>query len=188
MGSPQRDERALSSDRPGDAGEDPEEHQVGEALAWIAGLLAELSVPFLVVGGLAARAYGSGRPVIDIDLYVPADGARRVAAAVEPHVTRPLAPHRDEHWDLEFMQLEYRGQAIELGIADGARYRDARAGRWREAAVDFGAAETHELFGVRVPVMPREQLVAYKRRLRRAVDRADLAAMASGSSGSGGSA
>lgn len=87
------------------------------------------------------------------------------------------AHHRDEHWDLVFMALDYGGQAIELAEADGARYWDAAAERWVPAAVDFAGSELREVLGLRVPVISKDRLVDYKRRLGRVVDRLDLRAM-----------
>ena len=43
-----------------------------EALAWVIGFIEANDIPYLICGGLAARAYGSMRPLHDIDLYVPA--------------------------------------------------------------------------------------------------------------------
>jgi hypothetical protein len=145
-----------------------------EALRWLAGLLEDHNIPFQVVGGLAARAYGATRPLVDIDVYISATHVATVLAAAQPFVTRRPGHHRDEHWDLDFMRLEYAGQPIEVGIADDAKYRDARQGRWHGAGVDFKASEYLEVLGVEVPVIPREQLLLYKRRLNRPVDRADI--------------
>ena len=153
---------------------DTENQTVEPALRWIVGILERHGVPFQAVGGLAARAYGATRPIVDLDFYIPAASVATVVDAVRPHITRPPSPYRGERWNLTFMRLEYAGQAIELGVADSAKYRDAAAGRWRDAAIDFAAGEPHELFGVRVPVMPRDPLTVYKRRLARAVDRADV--------------
>ena len=41
--------------------------------------------------------------------------------------------------------------------------------------IDFGASVWRDVLGVRVPVMPLPELIAYKRRLGREVDRMDLA-------------
>lgn len=59
-------------------------------------------------------------------------------------------------------------------IADGARLFDRDAGRWVEAAIDFGASRRLPVHGLSVPVMPRSQLIDYKRRLGREVDLVDL--------------
>lgn len=64
-----------------------------EALRWVVGLLDAHDVPFEVVGGLAARAYGATRPLADMDLYIPGAHVATVLEAAEPFVTRPAARH-----------------------------------------------------------------------------------------------
>lgn len=76
------------------------------------------------------------------------------------------------------MTLEYQGQRIEIGGADGARYFDRRAGQWREAGIRFDASTERTIFGIVLPVMPLDQLLGYKRQLDREVDRQDVAEMA----------
>ena len=41
------------------------------ALTWIVESLGRPNVPYQMVGGLAAEAYGAYRPVADIEIYVP---------------------------------------------------------------------------------------------------------------------
>lgn len=162
-------------------GMEAQQHQAErQALRWIVELLKARDVPFQVVGGLAARAYGATRRLVDIDLYIPVAHIPTVLEAAQPFVTRQPRHHCDEHWDLVFMRLEYGGQPIEIGVADDAKYRDTRHGRWHDAAVDFAASEQLMVLGMEVPVMPREQLLVYKRRLDRPVDRADLGELAAG--------
>jgi hypothetical protein len=144
------------------------------AFRWIVGLLEELAIPFLLVGGLAARAYGASRELADIDFYVPGERLADIARAASEFVT--AGPERvvSAHWDITFMKLEYAGQCIELGAAEDVRIRDGATGPWAREPVDLGAAELKELFGLRVPVITRDRLLAYKRRLRRPVDLADI--------------
>lgn len=149
------------------------------ALRWIVGLLRQLDVPFQAVGGLAARAYGAERPLADLDFYVPTDRLLEIAAAASAHVVRAPAPHRDEDWELTFMKLEYDGREIELGGADGARYFDRSAQRWRDAEIDFSRSVEVAVLGVRVPTMPPDQLLRYKSALDRDVDRQDIEQMKS---------
>lgn len=153
---------------------DPEPNATAaEALAWITGLLNRRGVTFQLVGGAAARAWGATRPLVDLDFYVDAD-LGELASELEPWIVSPSGRHVDEHWDLVFLQLDYRGQTVELAQAAGARYRDPADGRWRDQAVDFDASVDREVLGVTVPVMPRGQLLEYKRRLRRPVDERDV--------------
>ena len=71
--------------------------------------------------------------------------------------------------------IEHAGQRIEVGVADAARFHERATGEWLDAAIDVGASVPAIVWGVEVPVMPRAQLVDYKRRLDRDVDRQDLA-------------
>ena len=150
---------------------------VAGALDWIVGLLEDAGIPFQVVGGLAARAYGATRPLADIDLYVPSAALRRVATLAAPYVTKAPRPHRDAHWDLTFMKLAHGGYQIEIAGADDAMLFDGRTDTWVSAAIVFEHPCTRDVAGVRLPLMPIAQLLEYKRALGREVDVADVAQM-----------
>lgn len=139
--------------------------------------LERLDVPYQIVGGAAAVLHGVDRPVHDVDLYVPPEELGRIAAAVHDRLVRPPDRHRDAHWDLTFLALDDSGVRVEIAGAD-ALYRDARTGRWHDAAVDFSEATPMRLRGRTVRVMPIERLRTYKRRLDRPMDRVDCAALA----------
>ena len=140
-------------------------------------MLRRDDVPLQVVGGLAARAYGAKRPLADLDFYVPTSRLDGIANVAAPFVSRLPSHYRDECWDIVFMKLEYQGRPIEIGGADGARYFDRRASQWREAGINFDVSVERTIFGVRLPVMPLDQLIEYKQRLDRDVDRQDVAEM-----------
>lgn len=152
----------------------------GEALSWIVEMFRRVDVPFQVVGGLAARAYGAKRPLVDLDFYIPTSRLDDIADVTAAFVSRPPSHYRDECWDLIFMKLEYQGQPIEIGGADGARYFDRQASRWHEAGIRFDVSVERTIFGVSLPIMPIDQLIEYKQRLDREVDRQDVAEMIHG--------
>lgn len=158
----------------------------GRALGWIVDVLRRAEVPFQVVGGLAARAYGATRPLADLDFYVPTSRLDDVADATAARVSRLPSPYQDECWDLTFMKLDYEGRQIEIGGADGARYFDRQAGLWREAGIRFDVSVERRIFGILLPVMPLEQLIEYKQRLDRDVDRQDVAEIVVGDQRSAG--
>lgn len=85
--------------------------------------------------------------------------------------------HKDRRRELTFMKLDYDERSIELGGADGARYFDRAAGLWREACIHFNLSVERTIFGITIPVMPLDQLVEYRQRLDREVDRQDVAAL-----------
>lgn len=148
------------------------------AALWIAGLLEREQIPYMVAGGLAARAHGATRPLADIDLYVPTDALAIVAKLAKDHVTRPPARHVGDQWDLVFMELQYAGQKVELVGADDVRIAAAVDCPWVTQQIDLRSAVRMETgLGVAMPVMPRDDLIAYKRLLDRAVDRHDVAAL-----------
>jgi gamma-glutamylcyclotransferase (GGCT)/AIG2-like uncharacterized protein YtfP len=137
-------------------------------------VLRDHEIPTQAVGGLAVRAWGGSRPLVDLDFYVPdrclRDAARSLAdwAVGEPHRIRCA------HWDLTVLLLDVDGRRVELGGADTGRYRDAASGRWCPAAVDFSAGVAHAVLGVPVTVMALAPLVTYKSALQREVDLVDL--------------
>lgn len=146
------------------------------AARWIASLLEQERIPYVVVGGLAARAHGATRPLADIDLYVPTESLDTVARKASAHLTRPPARHVGDQWDIVFMQLEYAAQKIELGGADHVRIASGATGTWVTQRIKLVSAVWMDTgLGVTMPVMPRDDLVAYKRLLAREVDLEDVA-------------
>ena len=147
------------------------------ALAWIAGILQSHEIPFQVSGGLAAAVYGSTRPLVDIDIDVPDEYLVTLAELLAGHVVFGPARYRDGEWDLMLLTVNFAGYDIDLGGVTGAKVLDRAAQTWVPMAADLESAVRLRLFGVEVPVIAKEALIAYKRRLDREVDRMDVAAM-----------
>ncbi len=150
------------------------------ALAWIAGILNGHKIPFQVTGGLAARIYGSTRPLADIDLDVPEESLPMLAVLLAGHVVFGPARFRDQEWDIMLLTVNYAGCDIDLGGAYGARVFDRAAQSWVPVVADLGTAVRLKVFGIEVPVIAKDALISYKRRLDRDVDRMDVAAMEAG--------
>lgn len=143
------------------------------------GVLERHGVPYQVVGGLAARAYGATRPIVDVDLYVPFDRAEAALEEIRPHVVWGPKHHAGDEWDLTFLKADYGGQRVELGDSSSEpKFFDQHAGHWVPQCVDYEAGVRIELLGVRAWVMPEEELVRYKLVLGREVDLADVAQIA----------
>jgi hypothetical protein len=153
------------------------EEQAASAVGWLADLFRDRDVRYAAAGGLAARAWGATRPLVDLDFYVHAEDLDRVESDLAPYVVEPLSKLVNDHWDLSLIRLEYAGVPLELSVGEGAKYREAQSGAWHDACPDFDDCPERELFGTRVRVMNRDDLVEYKRRVDRAVDRADIASI-----------
>ena len=155
----------------------PSDRRITQALRWMVGIFSSVSPPYQLVGGRAARAYGATRPVHDIDVYVPGRHLASVAAAMGDHVAQSPKRHAGPQWRLIYLKARYAGWRIEVADTESTMYYDTQTQTWCPAAIDFGASETHTLFGVDAPVMPQDALATCKRRLDCPVDQTDLRPM-----------
>lgn len=145
-----------------------------KAFHWIVGILKNHGIPFQIEGGLAARAYGSERELADIDLVIPEASFAEILPEVKDYVVSGPDQMKDKHWDLLLLVLDYEGQMIEIAGAYEQKYFDKVANEWVHAPSDFSKSEMHEVFGLMVPIVPKDNLVRAKKRLGREVDSLDL--------------
>ena len=149
------------------------------ALTWIVGALRRHGVPYQVVGGLAARAYGARRSLADIDIYAPFDLATGLFREIRPFVIWGPERYVDEAWDITFLKMDYHGQRIELGDSSTAPcFFDTKNRRWESQHVDYADPTSARVFGVDIDVMPKDELFRYKSSLGREVDLVDIDQMA----------
>lgn len=155
----------------------PEERRAGEALALVVGVLDRHEVSYQVGGGLAARAWGATRPLVDLDLWVPFEAAGAALAELEPRAVVPEGRTQQAQWDVALIVHEVAGCRVELmDAASHPRYR-ASEGEWHELPVRLDEGVVLPVLGHPALVMPRERLAEVKRRMDREVDRLDLAAL-----------
>src|SRR5438876_10103173 len=89
--------------------------KIGQALGWIIALLNRHQIPYQIVGGLAAKAYGATRPLVDIDIYAPFEKAQAALEEMRPYMKREPSPWLSDSWDLIFLAMEYEDIWIEIG-------------------------------------------------------------------------
>ncbi len=155
------------------------ESSIHAALEWLVSLLNDHDVPYQVVGGLAAQAYGAARPLVDIDLYIPFDQAQAALAEMQPFIVRLAGPHRSASWHLVYLAMDYQGAYIEIGDSStNPRFFNRIDQRWEPQVIDYAASQIARLYGVDVAVMPKEELIRYKTMLDREVDHQDIQAIA----------
>ncbi len=149
--------------------------RIGRALGWLTGILARRRVPYQVVGGLAARAYGASRALVDIDLYIPLSHAQAALEEMRPYLVRAPLPHKSDSWDLVYLALQYEGVWIEIGDSEtNPRFFNRIDRRWEPQVIDYEASRLAALYGCEVAVMPRDELLRYKAMLDREVDHLDI--------------
>lgn len=144
------------------------------ALRWIAEILQRHDIPYQICGGLAARAYGGTRSLNDIDLYMPMLKFNLIRPQVESAVTWGPAYEKSALWDLTYVKMVYADQKIEIGDSAATKIFNAAEQCWVKQVIHFEQSVYTEIFGVRVPVMPKEQLISYKAILAREVDQIDI--------------
>lgn len=148
-----------------------------DAFQWIVGLLHKHSIPFQISGGFAARLYGSERELADIDIGIPDDRFAELYPEVKEYITFGPARYLDEEWDLELMTLKYKNQEIDLAGEDGSKIFDKENKVWISARRDLSKSEHIEVYDLIVPVISKVDLIAYKKKLMREVDQADIKAL-----------
>lgn len=147
------------------------------ALRWAVDVLRALEIPFQISGGLAAQAYGSRRELYDIDISIPEDAFPKLFCEVQQFVVSGPSLYKDEEWQLLLMTVNYQGQEIDFGGAYEGRFYDRNKSSWIGISEDLSTAEIRTVFGIQVPVICKQDLIAYKRLLDRDVDREDIAAI-----------
>lgn len=147
------------------------------AFKWIVGLLKKHSIPFQISGGFAARLYGSTRELADIDIGIPDKDFDTLLPEVDKHIIYGPEHYHDDEWDLLLMTLKYENQEIDIAGRDTIQIFDKQNGMWIPAHRDLTESEDREVYGIRVPVIPKQALIAYKKKIAREVDLADVAAL-----------
>lgn len=144
---------------------------------WIIGILKKHNVSFVVTGGLAAKSYGSPRPLNDIDIDIHDKDFKTILDDIKPYLIFGPAHYQDERWDLLLATLNHMGQDIDIGGCDSVKIRDARTGEWKNDPSDFSNTEEREIFGLNVPVISRKDLIDYKSMLMGDHQKVDIQAV-----------
>jgi predicted nucleotidyltransferase len=145
-----------------------------KALRWIVDILHEHQIPFQIAGGLAARVYGSTRELDDIDIDIPEESFSLIQPAIQSYIIFGPEQFKDENWDIFLMTLDYHGQKIDLGGAYKTKIFNQQAQQWEELFSDLSRARLSSVFGIEVPVISLKELIAYKTKVAREVDIADV--------------
>ncbi|HCG5527154.1 DUF2007 domain-containing protein [Vibrio parahaemolyticus] len=155
--------------------------KVKVALNWLKDLLESESIEYQIVGGLAATIHGGSREIADIDLYIHKADANRILARVAPYISKPLTHYSEYGWDLEYFQLVYQNQKIEIGLAQSTKIQSSLDGSWHQLEIDFSKSVVKSYQGIELQVIPVHQLIEYKQILGREVDLIDIQQLASSS-------
>src|SRR3989344_5571137 len=144
-----------------------------EAFDWIIGIFKRHKIPFVVSGGLAARAYGSKRELRDFDFDIANDGFEKILSDVRPYVTAGPEKHTSETFQNILLKFTYRGQQIDVAGASDAKIFNRAINEWSPDKTDLNRREMKYIFATSVPVMLTTDLLEYKSKSPRPPDSAD---------------
>ncbi|GAM59700.1 mazG protein domain [Vibrio ishigakensis] len=147
---------------------------VAIALRWLKEVLDSENIEYQIVGGLAANIHGGRREVADIDVYIRNSDIEKILSKLSPFISKSLAHYIGHGWDLEYLQLIYQSQKIEIGLSDRTKIQSSIDGEWHELVIDYSCSVIGSYKGVEVPVIPIANLIEYKRHLAREVDLIDI--------------
>ena len=151
-----------------------------DALKWIVDILNHNKIKFNVMGGIAAHAYGSKLRFNDIDLTMKLRDMKKLEKLEKDHLI--LKPWNgissNKIWKGYIMKLKYKGILIEITEAENTKIFNKKTGEYEKFPADLKNSKPKNLFGMRVPVMSKKNLIYYKSVLRFPNDLIDLKSIA----------
>lgn len=148
-----------------------------KAFRWIINILKKHKIPFQITGGLAAHVYGSNRQLNDIDIEIPENRFNDILSDVKKYINFGPSQYVDERWNVFLLTLNYKDQKIDISSAFKVKICDARTKKWRNMPSNFKKRKYKLIFGENVPVVTKDDLIAYKNILKRKEDKQDIKAI-----------
>lgn len=144
------------------------------AFLWIVGILRKNKIPYQITGGFAAKIYGSKRPLADIDIDIPENSFDKILPEVKNYITFGPKQYRAQGFDVLLMTLKYKGQLIDLSGARKCVIFNKTKNRWEKTPANLNKFRVKKVFAKKVKVILKNELVAYKSKLQRRVDKTDI--------------
>jgi len=139
---------------------------------WVIQRLETHQIRYQVTGGLAGNLYGSAWPLHDLDVDVAIADLDRAYACFQDWAIAPPDRYIDAEFDLLLLRLNVNGLLVDL-CADEAAYA-IRGQKRLPLNTDLKTAHRTRYFGQSLWVQSLHHLIAYKERLGRSADLADL--------------
>lgn len=144
------------------------------ALRWIVGILKKHNITFQIEGGFASRLYGATRELADIDISIGEDKFKELTEEIQEYITYGPARYVDNEWDLELITLQYKGQEIDIFSGYDKKNFNKNTSEWVNVPSNFKTSVFMDVYGIKVPVIAKEDLLAYKNLILREVDISDI--------------
>lgn len=136
-----------------------------EAFKWIVSILQKHNISFQISGGLAAQAYGSTRKLNDIDIDIPNKKLVLILKEIQPYIIFGPGRYKDSTWDIDLVTLDYYGQEIDISGIRNAKIFNKLTKNWEALSPDLDNTQELQLFGIKVPVISKQELIDYKNKI-----------------------
>ncbi len=148
--------------------------KIREAFCWIIEILKEYKVPYRVSGGFAARVYGSKRKLADIDFDTTDATLHKILPEVKNYKVYGPVRYKDKEWNCLALELKYKCQEIGLIGMNSTKIFDKPRKKWVKFNCNFKKSEEKIIYGRKVKVISKEDLINYKKKIKRKVDLQDI--------------
>jgi hypothetical protein len=140
---------------------------IRKALQWIVRTLHEKKIPFYISGGFAAVIYGSPRTIKDIDIDIPEKYFERALLVTKKYLSWGPKHVLKKPWGVHVFTLTRFGCEVDISAGDTMRFYDLAKKKWVKGKWHLAQATRTRAFGVVVPIIPRKDLLFYKKLLQK---------------------
>jgi hypothetical protein len=138
----------------------------------LADKFSEYNIKFIVIGGLAAIAWGVKRKLVDIDIQVGTADFKKVEKIFAKEIIQSARHYKTEKWDIKQMIINLNG--VDIDICQAEDFYVIKKGIKYLVPNSLAAASTKQVAGIEIPVLPLKELIKYKQLIARPVDMDDL--------------
>ena len=145
-----------------------------EALFWIIKILKKHNIHYQITGGFAAKIYGSKRSLADIDIEIHDRDMKKVLPHVKNYILKGPLRHKDKQFNTYGLFLRYKNQRIDVCGSDTQKLFNKKFSKWEKEKINLKKAIRKKVYGIPVKVVSLKNLIDYKKRISRKVDRIDV--------------
>ncbi len=144
------------------------------ALCWIVDLLNQKNIRYQITGGFAAKLYGSPRDLYDLDIDIDANNFNQLLPFVDPYIISGPQRYKDDSFAVWLLSLCYHGQLIDLSLSQNARIFNKTTKKWEDSPTNFDQSNIVNFGQQRFNVIPKDELIIYKKIIGRPTDLIDV--------------
>ncbi len=145
------------------------------AFLWIVGILQKQKIPYQITGGFAAKIYGSKRKLADIDIEIAEECFGDIYENIRKFIVFGPKQYKKEGFDVFLMTLKCKGQLIDISGANNCKIFDKNKRKWIKTPANLSKFAFKKVYGKKVKVITKKELISYKSKLQRRVDKIDIA-------------